>query len=92
MTELTRDEKLIVLIEEAGEVIQAATRCLRFGWDRNQPQYGINHRVLACEVGDLMGMVDALYLQKDLIKTYRSTKLSKAEVAKDKFGRKQEGD
>ena len=34
---MTREEKLILLIEEASEVIQAATKILRFGWDNKHP-------------------------------------------------------
>ena len=51
---LTRDEKLILLIEECGDVIQAATKILRFGWDRSQPNYGVNHEVLSVEIGDML--------------------------------------
>jgi hypothetical protein len=85
---LTRDEKLIVLIEECGEVIKAATKCLRFGWDRDQLGYGINHMVLAEEIGDLLGMVDSLDLNKKIITSNRGQKLAKAEHAKIQFGRK----
>src|SRR5215211_1747580 len=59
---LTRDELLVLLIEECGEVIQAATKCLRFGYDRDQPGYGVNHEVLAKELGDLTGVMDAMPL------------------------------
>jgi hypothetical protein len=84
--ELTRDEKLVLLIEECGEVIQAATKCLRFGWDRDQPDYGVNHEVLAKEVGDLTGVVNALALRPDLIETFSRMKMPKAERAKAMFG------
>lgn len=33
MTSLTQDELLVILAEEAAEVIQAATKCIRFGFD-----------------------------------------------------------
>lgn len=75
MTELTRDEKLVVLIEECGGVIQAATRCLRLGWDHEQ-------KVLAAEVGDLIGMADALDLDKELVKAFRANRLLRAVQAK----------
>jgi hypothetical protein len=61
-TELTRDELLVVLIEEAGEVIQAATKCLRFGYNREWPGYGRNDLVLAREMGELCAIGDKLAL------------------------------
>lgn len=76
---LTQEEKLILLIEECGEVIQAATKCLRFGFKRDWPGYGVNHIVLAQEIGDLLGLVDALGLSKTAISSARSTKMVKAE-------------
>lgn len=79
---LTRDEKLILLIEECGEVIQAATKCLRFGWDRDQPNYGVNHEVLANECGDVMAMIEALPLSKRAIEQTRKTKMLRAENVK----------
>lgn len=79
---MTRDECLILLIEECGEVIQAATKCLRFGWDRNQPDYGVNHEVLAKEVGDLFGVADALLLRPEIVDMFRGMKMRKAERIK----------
>lgn len=84
--DLTRDEALVLLVEECGEVIQAATKCLRFGWDRNQPDYGVNHQVLAKEVGDLLGVIDALGLDQQIIGDFRRMKMPKAERAKAEFG------
>src|SRR5262245_34595005 len=75
---LTRDEILVLLIEECGEVIQAATKCLRFGYDRNQPDYGVNSVVLSKEIGDLMGAVDALPLDWNTLATFRRMKIAKA--------------
>lgn len=79
---LTRDELLIILVEECGEVVQAATKCLRFGWDRDQPGYGVNHEVLAQEIGDLLGMVDALPLNMEIRDQARKIKRAKAERVK----------
>ncbi len=79
---MTRDELLILLIEECGEVIQAATKCLRFGWDGDPASYGVNSDALAKEVGDLLGVVDALPLKGDLVEASRATKMSRAEQAK----------
>lgn len=83
---LTRDETLVLLIEECGEVIQAATKCLRFGWSRAQPEYGVNHEVLAAEVGDLLGVMRALELRDEIVSKHASGKMEKAIRAKELFG------
>lgn len=87
---LTRDELLILLIEECGEVIQAATKCLRFGWDRFQPGYGQNDVVLGSEIGDLLGVIDALPESdeaQDERLLHQAHKIEKAERVKAEFGR-----
>jgi NTP pyrophosphatase (non-canonical NTP hydrolase) len=84
--EMTREEILVVLIEECGEVIQAATKCLRFGWDRDHPLYGVNHEVLAQELGDVLGVADALNLRQDLVTNARRFKMAKVLNAHAKFG------
>ena len=82
---LTREELLIVLIEECGEVIQAATKCLRFGFDHEQAGYGINHVQLAKELGDILGVADGLADQFfsmrdiDAMMKNRAGKLAKVE-------------
>lgn len=83
---LTTDEKLVVLMEECAEVIKAASKCLRFGYQRDQAGYGQNDKVLAGEIGDLLGMVDALPLDRALIEYCRKRKLAKAEMAKAAYG------
>lgn len=80
--ELTLEEKLVLVVEEAGEVIQAVTKCLRFGYDRTQPGYGKNCSVLASEIGDLLGMIDALPLDHQLVEYNRKRKLGKAVAVK----------
>lgn len=88
MTELTRDDLLILLIEECGEVIQAATKCLRFGFDVDHGvDYGNNRTVLSREVGDLLGIVDALPLDRVNVEITREIKIHKAMQAKAKYGR-----
>ncbi len=79
---MTVDETLMLLIEECGEVIQAATKCLRFGYNRDQPDYGVNSEVLAKEIGDLVGVVDSLPLDWTIIYNFRKAKMSKAERIK----------
>lgn len=77
----TREELLVLLIEECGEVIQAATKCLRFGWNKTYEGYGCNQFVLAAEVGDLLGVIDALPLADGYVEEYRKEKMMKAERA-----------
>jgi hypothetical protein len=87
MTKLTRDELLILLIEECGEVIQAATKCLRFGYDTDHGVgYGQNDHILSNECGDLQGVIDALPLERSLLELCRANKIAKAEVAKTRYG------
>jgi hypothetical protein len=83
---LSRNELLILLIEECGEVIQAATKCLRFGYERNEPGYGKNDDVLSKEIGDLIGVTDGLILNRTFIEHNRRNKLTKATAIKDKYG------
>jgi NTP pyrophosphatase (non-canonical NTP hydrolase) len=73
------NDKLTLLTEECAEVIQAATKCIRFTWEYNHPGYGVNHEVLAREVGDLLGVIDSLSLDQEIVKQYRSRKMEKAE-------------
>lgn len=79
---MTRDELLVLLIEECGEVIQAATKCLRFGWDRYEPDYGINSDVLSKEIGDLLGAAEGLPLNRELVVACCHNKIARAERAK----------
>src|ERR1700761_4172460 len=89
---LTRDELLILLIEECGEVIQAATKCLRFGWDVDHGTgYGNNRDQLAKELGELTAGRDELNLDYgDCHTAFMSgwkDKIARAEAAKEKYGR-----
>lgn len=80
---MTREERLVLLIEECGEVIQAATKCLRFGYDHNWPGYGVNSEVLAQEVGDLFGAAESLGLNEGIVEHFRQSKMAKAEKWKE---------
>lgn len=54
-------ELLVILIEECGEVLQRATKALRFGLDEHQPGQSLsNSQRLAHEVGDVSEMIDRL--------------------------------
>lgn len=65
MSELTRDELLVLLIEECGEVIQAATKCLRFGYDVDHGTgYGNNRDHLSTEYGELAAVSEELELHR----------------------------
>jgi hypothetical protein len=85
---LTKDELLVLLIEECGEVIQAATKCLRFGFQSDHGLgYGRNDLVLAKEVGELQAVMEALYLDPDTVYWARLGKIARAQKAKKKYGR-----
>lgn len=88
---LTRDELLILLIEECSEVTQAATKCLRFGWDVDHGiGYGNNRDQLAKEMGELTAVRDELNLDYgDCHEAFMNgwkDKIARAEVAKEKYG------
>lgn len=87
-TSLTREELLVLLIEECGEVIQAATKCLRFGWDIDHGVgYGNNRMILSCEVGDLEAIIRELPLDREASRKTRDAKINKAETAKRLYGK-----
>lgn len=54
-------EALWILAEECGEVVQAASKCQRFGLDGVRPDgSSTNLHHLNTEVGDLLAVVDIL--------------------------------
>ena len=56
-------EALVILQEECAEVIQAVSKCYRFGLD-NAHKSGASQRAnLEMEVGDMLAMVDILVEQ-----------------------------
>lgn len=71
-------EYLSLAIEEAAEVIKAATKILRFGPDRRYPSGDhadeTNTEALAMEFGDLLEVVDRLELPYELIERGRNKK------------------
>lgn len=88
MTTLTREDLLILLIEECGEVIQAATKCLRFGYDVDHGTgYGNNKEQLAKELGELTRVRDELEVDTcpAFLKGW-SDKIERAEAVKAKYG------
>jgi hypothetical protein len=86
-TSLTRDELLILLIEECGEVIQAATKCLRFGYYSDHGVgYGKNDVILSRELGDVQAIIAELPLNRHEMEITRAEKITKAERAKRQYG------
>jgi len=60
-------EVMNILSEECAEVIQAISKCHRFGIDNYKPgKPKTNREHLEEELGDLMAMIDIM-LEKDLI-------------------------
>jgi hypothetical protein len=57
---LTRRDLLNTLVDDCGEVIHAAMKCTRFGYDRNWPGYGVNHVQLSAKVNDLLAVLQLL--------------------------------
>lgn len=87
MAELTRDELLILLIEECGEVIQAATKCIRFGFDADHGVgYGRNDAVLSREIGQCIAIMNALPTDQEQVHLGATEKIAKAEAAKERYG------
>lgn len=50
-----KEQLLTILIEECGEVIQAATKALRFGLDDYYKQPPDNKEKISAEMADVMG-------------------------------------
>jgi hypothetical protein len=75
------------MIEECGEVIQAATKCLRFGFDSDHGVgYGRNDLMLAKECGELAACCDALHLDVETAEKAFNEKIARAETAKERYG------
>lgn len=55
------EETLIILSEECAEVIQAVSKCQRFGMDGKYPgQNKTNKQRLEEEIGDVMALIEIL--------------------------------
>lgn len=60
-------ERLIILAEECGEVVQSVSKVLRFGWEGRHPDGGsTNIENLEKEVGDILTIVDHMMIRGDL--------------------------
>jgi NTP pyrophosphatase (non-canonical NTP hydrolase) len=58
-------EVMLICQEECAEVIQAISKCFRFGFD-SEFDGKTNHQRLTEEVGDLMCMID-LMIEKNIV-------------------------
>lgn len=83
---LTHNDLAELLIEECAEIIEAAQKCKRFGFDRVFPGYGQNGAALAYEMGDAVATIEALMsFHPELAPTYtkaRNSKIARALKAK----------
>ena len=78
-------ERLVLIIEEAGEVVQAATKVLRHGYECYSPfdeKKRTNRFLLECELADLLGVIDFAVENKDIdiavINDYKEHKMANA--------------
>ena len=76
-------EALVILQEECAEVIQAVSKCYRFGLD-NQHKSGATQRAnLELEVGDMLALVYILIEQGVIdLNNLQTAKLNKVEKLK----------
>ena len=76
-------EALIILQEECAEVIQAVSKCYRFGLDNAHKSGATQRANLEMEVGDMLALVDIL-IEKGVINQSNldTAKLNKIEKLK----------
>lgn len=96
---LTQDELLVIAMEEAAELIKEAAKCYRSGLAyvpfQDAPKSGLaslttapsNIERLSAELGDLLGVLDCLPIDRSIMQRYRSTKMQRMIDAKRKYGR-----
>ena len=89
MTKLTREDLLILLIEECSEVSKCATKCLRFGYDADS-EFGRNDLKLAMECGEVRAVIRELRLDPKIMAAAMETKIARAIEAKEKYGVRKE--
>lgn len=81
---IMENETLLILMEECAEVIQAISKCQRFGLNAVKPSTSkTNKEHLTEELGDLVAMIDIL-IEQDFIKIDQlvSAKIAKKEKLK----------
>lgn len=56
-----QEERLYLVVEECGEVVQAATKILRHGYESYHPDTGVSNRShFQKELGDLLECIDMM--------------------------------
>lgn len=62
-------ERLAMLAEEAGEIVQIIGKILKHGYESHHPNKPeeTNRKLLETEIGDLFGIVDEMKTNQDLI-------------------------
>ena len=76
-------EALIILQEECAEVIQAVSKCYRFGLDNQHKTSATQRANLEMEVGDMLALVDILVEQGVVdLNNLQTAKLNKIEKLK----------
>ena len=83
MNELNR-EALVILQEECAEVIQATSKCFRFGLDKAHKSGATQRANLEMEIGDMLALVDILIEQGVVntanINTAKANKIEKLKI------------
>ena len=88
-----QQEILLIAQEECAEVVQAISKCFRFGFDEKHPNQDLNNKQrLEEEVGDLMCMIEIMsdkgiidYMQ---VFDAKNAKYQKLETWSNIFGEK----
>jgi NTP pyrophosphatase (non-canonical NTP hydrolase) len=82
---LPEEERLVMLIEECGEVVQAATKILRFGYESSYDDGIVNRLKLEREIGDVCAvlalMLDAGDIDSRRVETFSSDKQEKIKTS-----------
>jgi NTP pyrophosphatase (non-canonical NTP hydrolase) len=76
-------EALVILQEECAEVIQAVSKCYRFGLDNSHKSGTTQRANLEMEIGDMLALVDILVEQGVVdLNNLNTAKLNKIEKLK----------
>ena len=78
---------LVLLMEEAAEIIHAASKGWRFGLDHDEPGYGqgTNKDQITHEVGDLLAIIEKLMLDPEEINKAKARKHIKLQRIEQKY-------
>lgn len=80
---------LVLLMEEASEVILAASKAYRFGLEHDQPGYGegTNKNQITIELGDLLGIAELLQIDSSGILKAKKAKLDRLKLVEEKYAK-----